>query len=678
MSVFLSALAGAGQQFFDNNGVPLAGGKLYAYLSGTTTPQATYTSVTGSVPHPNPIVLNAAGRVPSGEIWLSTGINYKFILTTSVDVQIATWDNITGINGTGISTNAAYVAYDPSGTGAIQRTAASKFAEFVSVKDFGAVGNGSTDDSAAIQAAVDASSTVYFPAGNYKINTPITLSANNHIWTHEAILTGNVGATNLIITADNTVVDGFSIYAAAPGSTLGIRLTGTDVVVKNCSFYSVTYCIHLYPCKSVLIDNNYFYNIGYGIINQSAVNYVFDGIVISNNRGLDCQNDMILFNTNSESYAGLTANNVTVIGNVYTKSTAPTTTATESRFCGFVHGTNITVTGNVIYGTRGDAAMHYEGAAIGDVDDSVTITNNAFRDCISDYARFIWLINGSGYRHVVMSGNTFEVTSATSSAGSSAFIKWGDTVTSAAHTVSDNLFRYRRNSGDTTTCYGIGIVDDFADQTIISNNQFLNLDTAISNGGTSVNTNTQILGNQIKNCVYGINSNSAAYSFDGIIANNVFEATGTNDIFLSRISSPIVTGNIFSSVAKSINDKTLVLLQNCRDNQTANFGRQQILADLDKATAYPLGYVGQGANTLLINGTAEWDLNAANNYNSLVAIVGRGGETASATVSALAAKQNGTNITGITYTLVSGVLYANVAASAGVNAAEIQLTVDIA
>jgi len=53
MTVNLSALAGAGQQFFDNNGVPLAGGLIYTYAAGTTTPQATFTTSAGSISHTN-------------------------------------------------------------------------------------------------------------------------------------------------------------------------------------------------------------------------------------------------------------------------------------------------------------------------------------------------------------------------------------------------------------------------------------------------------------------------------------------------------------------------------------------------------------------------------------------------------------------------------------------------
>jgi len=97
MAVYLSPIGGAGWQFFDNNGNPLSGGKLYTYAAGTTTPQTTYTTSAGNVAHTNPIILDSAGRVPSsGEIWL-TFASYKFAVYTSADVLIATYDNIRGV-----------------------------------------------------------------------------------------------------------------------------------------------------------------------------------------------------------------------------------------------------------------------------------------------------------------------------------------------------------------------------------------------------------------------------------------------------------------------------------------------------------------------------------------------------------------------------------------------------
>ena len=97
MAVFLSPVGGAAAQFFTNNGVILSGGKLYTYAAGTTTPAATFTSSSGNTNHTNPIILDSAGRVPGGEIWLSAA-SYKFVLKDSNDVLIATYDNISGIN----------------------------------------------------------------------------------------------------------------------------------------------------------------------------------------------------------------------------------------------------------------------------------------------------------------------------------------------------------------------------------------------------------------------------------------------------------------------------------------------------------------------------------------------------------------------------------------------------
>ena len=105
-TVTLSIVAGAAAQMFDNNGVPLSGGKFYTYQAGTSTPLTTYTSSSGATAHANPIVLDAAGRVPGGEIWLNYAYRYKFVLKTSDDVLIATYDNIGGsFNASPITAN---------------------------------------------------------------------------------------------------------------------------------------------------------------------------------------------------------------------------------------------------------------------------------------------------------------------------------------------------------------------------------------------------------------------------------------------------------------------------------------------------------------------------------------------------------------------------------------------
>jgi hypothetical protein len=77
-------------RFLDSNGAPLAGGKIYTYIAGTTTPQATYTNAGAGTPNANPVVLDSAGYA---DIWI-TGA-YKIVVQDSAGNTISTTDNIT-------------------------------------------------------------------------------------------------------------------------------------------------------------------------------------------------------------------------------------------------------------------------------------------------------------------------------------------------------------------------------------------------------------------------------------------------------------------------------------------------------------------------------------------------------------------------------------------------------
>lgn len=92
------------QQFFTSQGAVAAGYKLFCYAAGTATKQSTYTDSTGNTANANPIVLDSAGRTPSG-LWLTDGLGYKFVLAPSNDTDPPTsaiWseDNIRGVNDT--------------------------------------------------------------------------------------------------------------------------------------------------------------------------------------------------------------------------------------------------------------------------------------------------------------------------------------------------------------------------------------------------------------------------------------------------------------------------------------------------------------------------------------------------------------------------------------------------
>ena len=77
-------------QFFDANGEPLVGGKLYTYAAGTSSPLATYTDYTGNTANANPVILDSRGEA---NVWLGPS-RYKWALYTSTDTLIWTVDGI--------------------------------------------------------------------------------------------------------------------------------------------------------------------------------------------------------------------------------------------------------------------------------------------------------------------------------------------------------------------------------------------------------------------------------------------------------------------------------------------------------------------------------------------------------------------------------------------------------
>lgn len=83
-------------QFFNNNGQPLAGGLVYSYLAGTSTPTPTYQNAAGTTANTNPVVLDSTGRA---NIWLLTTLSYKIVVQTSAGLTLYTTDGITGAAG---------------------------------------------------------------------------------------------------------------------------------------------------------------------------------------------------------------------------------------------------------------------------------------------------------------------------------------------------------------------------------------------------------------------------------------------------------------------------------------------------------------------------------------------------------------------------------------------------
>jgi hypothetical protein len=218
----MAALAPAPKaQFFDANGAPLVGGKLYSYAAGTTTPLATYTDQGGSTPNANPVILDSRGEA---SVWLGTSGPYKLRLTSATDVDIWTVDDIYGnldqsnlstylsaylaspaaIGGTTpaavSSTNLSYTGTLTGGTGVVN-FGAGQFYKDAS----GNVGVGTSSPSYKLD--VSGSTRI---SGQVGINRTPAAQINVNIGSN---ITGGIDAQSVVV--DGTVQSGVTNTAAA-------------------------------------------------------------------------------------------------------------------------------------------------------------------------------------------------------------------------------------------------------------------------------------------------------------------------------------------------------------------------------------------------------------------------------------------------------------------------------
>jgi hypothetical protein len=348
MSVTPSPIGGFAAQFFDNNGQPLSGGEIYTYAAGTTTPQATYTSALGIQPHSNPIILDSAGRVPGGEIWLTDGLVYKFVIETSTGALIGTYDNITGVNSNFVNytvqeevqtatagqtvfnlatinytpaTNslsvyidgvnqyvgdsyletdsntvtftaglhvgaevkfttavqvttgtmdAGDVGYNPPFTGGAPTTVEAKLSEYVSVKDFGAVGDGVANDTVDIQAALNSGAkNILVPAGTYLVTSTLVVPASVNISAYEATFNATSITAEVFRFTNGGGIRGGTINgpgnASYVATSMAVKASGTNNAPSAPTFISSP------TVEDVTIDGFGAYGVFLAYVNQPRV-----------------------------------------------------------------------------------------------------------------------------------------------------------------------------------------------------------------------------------------------------------------------------------------------------------------------------------------------------------------------------------------------------------------------
>jgi hypothetical protein len=191
--------------FQGRDGQPLENGYVWIgepNLNPQTNPVVAYFDAALTIPAPQPLrTLNGyVSRAGTPAQIYVDGVNFSILVQDSKGSMVYNFPD-----GTGISPDACGVTYDPPFAGGVPYPVCEKLAQTVSVKDFGAVGDGVADDTAAIQAAIATNQAVFFPAGTY-LHTGISVGiANNRVelegagWAKTKLLCTTPGAHSIAI-----------------------------------------------------------------------------------------------------------------------------------------------------------------------------------------------------------------------------------------------------------------------------------------------------------------------------------------------------------------------------------------------------------------------------------------------------------------------------------------------
>jgi hypothetical protein len=197
---------GKQQYFYTGSSKPLAGGKVYTYAAGASTPKVTYQDAAGTIPNTNPVVLDSTG---SALIYWSG--SYKVVITDAFDVPIYTVDNYNTdpfgvapfIASLAASGGASLIGFLQAGIGAIPTTVRDELRAFVRPEQFGAIGDGVADDTAAFNAALATGKNVHLTKSAYNVTALNFTMPAQTLYMHGALLK----IVQLNINADNVTID---------------------------------------------------------------------------------------------------------------------------------------------------------------------------------------------------------------------------------------------------------------------------------------------------------------------------------------------------------------------------------------------------------------------------------------------------------------------------------------
>ena len=286
---------------FDNNGNPLAFGLVYTYQAGTTTPAPTYVDSTLATANSNPIVLNFRGEC---EIWIPVNTAYKFNVTDANGNQIPGWpqdqiqDQLYVPTQASISqllnpVTAAEAALSITPTNYLYNP------DFLDPRRYGAVGDGVTDDTGALNtwiSVVNEISTLgvnpvstWFPGLTYLCGQLNNITATNFTWNCWSTLKSKPNSITgvsiwLQISSPTIRIYGLTMngnqanYSASVGNDMLYFSQCSDILLDGCTFInSWLKGVAFYQCTGGRIANCHFdsnANLGIESITSSYLKFI--------------------------------------------------------------------------------------------------------------------------------------------------------------------------------------------------------------------------------------------------------------------------------------------------------------------------------------------------------------------------------------------------------------------
>jgi hypothetical protein len=284
-----------------------------------------------------------------------------------------------------------------SPAGAVNRPFNTKLAENKSVKDFGAVGDGVADDTAAITNALNTGGRIYFPKGTYKVTTVLienivglNIDARAATFTSQygnvfafkgcddftwvgGIINAGTGANPIYTTTPESLSQNFLVFDAN-------RIILSDMMVVNTPSNPLP-CITAWGVGQCQINNNQVY---YGGDNSI---WVFGGFHVT------VSNNLVLNQERGRGICFQQVNQGAITGNVCAEG--------KGDGCN-VHGSsNIAITGNSVYNMATDAVILGLSTGI-----SIEWDENATPTTIAAAVADPQLYNNVFSRNITVSGNT--------------------------------------------------------------------------------------------------------------------------------------------------------------------------------------------------------------------------------------------------------------------------------